>query len=485
VSTYYTEEMSVVDRLEACTSDDDVDKVLVEIEKLEGEEKVKCMTALENINGADFINSKLRRKIKRLLEGKTKQVSSDESKPEMDVGRLDAFLKADFPSVVNTFMQAANEEELMAAINGVNTNELSNSDKQTMRGCCQAALNPSGSGYGDISLTRKARRRLSRLLFTVSTEEERRIDAASAAAAKPRVDIIAEAAKARRTMAPASDQTSSSNKSENNNSSSAFKPNSLCTKALEDGVTQLIQATSADDIMKIIDMMSIPTASYSSVDDVDKAKNKDKDTIQTVLDLLIGIQSNETLVGPSKNKRRIARFITRLQENQNGSEHTLEEKTDRALSASASELTPTSEPTSEPVEHIPYQRPDNAKKIPYIVFVGQLAYSTNQEDIEDFLREKGIVGEIKVRLQSDKKTGLSKGMAFVELEGPREMNKTIALHRSILGGRRINIERSCGGRNKEGRAKRLRDGRTQQNYTEGEKADREERKKHKITKVIE
>ena len=66
----------------------------------------------------------------------------------------------------------------------------------------------------------------------------------------------------------------------------------------------------------------------------------------------------------------------------------------------------------------------------------------------------------------------SRGMAFVELEGPRELHKCIALHHTKLHGRTINIEKSCGGKNKLGRAAKLSAKRGEQDEAVRAAADR-------------
>jgi RNA recognition motif-containing protein len=45
---------------------------------------------------------------------------------------------------------------------------------------------------------------------------------------------------------------------------------------------------------------------------------------------------------------------------------------------------------------------------PHVVFVGQLAYSTTAQAVEEHFREHGVIGDIRVRLLTDKKTGKSR-----------------------------------------------------------------------------
>jgi len=98
--------------------------------------------------------------------------------------------------------------------------------------------------------------------------------------------------------------------------------------------------------------------------------------------------------------------------------------------------------------------------IPYVAFIGQISFDTTAEDIQTHLHDAGILsadGQAPVvRLLTDPTTGVSRGAAFVELSSAEQLYQCIALHHSMLNGRRINVERSCGGRNKEHRAMKIR-----------------------------
>ena len=94
------------------------------------------------------------------------------------------------------------------------------------------------------------------------------------------------------------------------------------------------------------------------------------------------------------------------------------------------------------------------KKIPYIIFVGQLAYSTTSDMIfnhfhstliKSFDSELITKESMKIRLLTDSKTKKSRGMAFIELSTPEIMYECLKLHLTYLDGRRINVERSAGG----------------------------------------
>lgn len=91
---------------------------------------------------------------------------------------------------------------------------------------------------------------------------------------------------------------------------------------------------------------------------------------------------------------------------------------------------------------------------PYIVFVGQLNYNTTKEGLLDHIRkELGKDGgftvnsdTVKIRLLTDNKTKKSRGMAFVELSDPEMLYACLKLHHTMLDGRRLNVERSAGGK---------------------------------------
>jgi len=109
------------------------------------------------------------------------------------------------------------------------------------------------------------------------------------------------------------------------------------------------------------------------------------------------------------------------------------------------------------------------KKNPYVLFVGQLAYSTTAAGLFDHFQEslgkKVITSEIlKIRLLTDqKKNNRSKGMAFIEVNDPQLLYECLKLHHTTLDGRRINVERtSGGGRSSEKRKEKIKQFRKEQ-----------------------
>lgn len=123
------------------------------------------------------------------------------------------------------------------------------------------------------------------------------------------------------------------------------------------------------------------------------------------------------------------------------------------------------------------------KRTPYILFIGQLSYSTTTEDL--FKHIKDNIGKdeesgkdfitpetLQVRLLTDeKKNNRSRGMAFVETTNPEISYHLLKLHHTHLDGRRINVERSAGG-GKEARKEKINSYRKEQQEYMSETVDR-------------
>jgi RNA recognition motif-containing protein len=65
----------------------------------------------------------------------------------------------------------------------------------------------------------------------------------------------------------------------------------------------------------------------------------------------------------------------------------------------------------------------------------------------------------------------SRGAAFVEFQDGDDIAKCLALHHAKLGGRRINVEKTCGGRNTDVRAIRIKHIRNEQKIALSETID--------------
>ena len=93
-----------------------------------------------------------------------------------------------------------------------------------------------------------------------------------------------------------------------------------------------------------------------------------------------------------------------------------------------------------------------------------------QEQLEKHLAANGVSDVKSIRILTDD-NGHSRGMAFVELNNTEDMHKGLSMHHSVLHGRRLNVEKSCGGRNKEARQARIADFRNDQSKAVAEKID--------------
>lgn len=120
-----------------------------------------------------------------------------------------------------------------------------------------------------------------------------------------------------------------------------------------------------------------------------------------------------------------------------------------------------------------FTEPQLQRKVPHILFVGNLSYDATAAEVEAHLREcADLTGDVKVRVRTDPLTGLGRGVAFVEVEGSRELHQCIAAaHHSNMGGRIINVEKSCGGRNKEQRGQKIATKRSEQQRRSQEAVD--------------
>eukprot|EP01039_Chlorochromonas_danica_P002344 gene2344-2566_t len=96
------------------------------------------------------------------------------------------------------------------------------------------------------------------------------------------------------------------------------------------------------------------------------------------------------------------------------------------------------------------------RKVPYVAFVGQLPYETSREALENHIRHHvQLLGSLDIRLLTDSQTKKSKGMAFVSVDNAEDLYSLLTLHHSQFKGRSINVERSCGGKDKEKRKSKL------------------------------
>ncbi len=75
------------------------------------------------------------------------------------------------------------------------------------------------------------------------------------------------------------------------------------------------------------------------------------------------------------------------------------------------------------------------------IYVGNLPYSTREEDLREVFEAHGNVENVKII--RDRETGRSRGFGFVEMASEEETNAAIsALNGSDLGGRNLKVSLS-------------------------------------------
>lgn len=89
----------------------------------------------------------------------------------------------------------------------------------------------------------------------------------------------------------------------------------------------------------------------------------------------------------------------------------------------------------------------------YILFIGNLPFSVKEEQVRNHFRCTDNIKEFRLMT---KRTGESKGCGFIEFGDKASYWKALNLHHSVLAGRKINVEVTCGGGGKgEKRIKKL------------------------------
>ena len=72
------------------------------------------------------------------------------------------------------------------------------------------------------------------------------------------------------------------------------------------------------------------------------------------------------------------------------------------------------------------------------LFVGNLAYQTMENDLQEYFSQAGVVSSVNLML--DKFTGKSRGFAFVEYSTSEEANKAVEMfHGKDLQGRALTV----------------------------------------------
>ena len=72
------------------------------------------------------------------------------------------------------------------------------------------------------------------------------------------------------------------------------------------------------------------------------------------------------------------------------------------------------------------------------LFVGNLAYQTLENDLQEYFSQAGVVASVNLML--DKFTGKSRGFAFVEMSSVDEANKAVEMfHNKEFQGRTLTV----------------------------------------------
>ncbi len=71
------------------------------------------------------------------------------------------------------------------------------------------------------------------------------------------------------------------------------------------------------------------------------------------------------------------------------------------------------------------------------IYVGNLPWSANEEQVEELFAEFGQV--LSVKLVSDRETGRARGFGFVEMDDAEAIAAVEALDNSLFGGRTLRV----------------------------------------------
>ncbi|MFI3272312.1 MAG: RNA-binding protein [Pseudomonadota bacterium] len=71
------------------------------------------------------------------------------------------------------------------------------------------------------------------------------------------------------------------------------------------------------------------------------------------------------------------------------------------------------------------------------IYVGNLPWSANEEQVEELFAEFGQV--LSVKLVSDRETGRARGFGFVEMDDAEAVAAVEALDNSLFGGRTLRV----------------------------------------------
>nr|XP_022899671.1 nucleolin-like [Onthophagus taurus] len=100
----------------------------------------------------------------------------------------------------------------------------------------------------------------------------------------------------------------------------------------------------------------------------------------------------------------------------------------------------------------PNNKSQQKGKSRYVVFVGNLPYDIEKQQLMDHFEKVGEIHDI--RIVTDPKTKKPKGFAYVEVKNEDSYQKALGLHNTFINGRKINVQYTQGGKKKGEDAKK-------------------------------
>lgn len=484
--------------------------------QLSYKEKDEALLMLEEASTNSTTTSKIRRQIRRLIERlKSKDVEvsfqldrnankSDDSNIDNDKNNNSSSSTLELASRLN---RALNEDALLESLNQMDLKSLDTEGNRIVRKHCLVTLKTLLLDKNNRTTARTIRR-IFRMVFVLSDtetkEEYNRLwtrykpntlvtvlsllgeDIAAAASASSNGNMSASAATDRITKQQLIQLQSQ--KVNEVHQEEGKGENRINISAFSDCINFLENAQNADDVVKVVDTLTA-TVTADTTTDTNRTSNEDEgcenENSISLGPSLIEALSGVTSIVNAKIRRRVNRIINQLQ----ALSPSIKSTSNTTVTATAAdggnsdinndgklinesneevETTNQDGNGSEPTSFKPTIAPPS--NTPFIAFVGQLAYKTTKDKIEAFLRRNGIEGDVNIRLLTTKE-GTSRGQAFIQVEGPRELRKVLSLHHKSLEGRRINVEASTGGRNKKKRAETIAKRRLEREPTQAEAVD--------------
>jgi nucleolar protein 6 len=92
----------------------------------------------------------------------------------------------------------------------------------------------------------------------------------------------------------------------------------------------------------------------------------------------------------------------------------------------------------------------SGKKRRYIAFIGNLPFSITGDEIVEHFAKRGVK-IMEARLLTKRGSGESRGCCFAEFPDTKSLQNALKFHHSLIGGRRLNIEVTCGGGGRGGK----------------------------------